>query len=149
VDLAVALAGKLQTLTALPGQKGRFHMDLSQHPVNGNGNSVINGRGIKHRGLTHRQFVGLAADAVAGIHPVVPSLGQVPAIFSGVTQAEVSAELKRREAARKDNEADNALFAFADVWGKQSLAWRVDALKLIATESDLFDIRFALNAATS
>jgi hypothetical protein len=124
-------------------------MDRHQLPVNGNGNSVINGRGIKHRGLTHRQFVGLAADAVAGIHPVVPSLEQVPAIFSGVTRAEVGAELKRRETDRKYNEAEKALFAFADAWCEQSLAWRVDALKWIATESDLSDIRFALNAVTS
>jgi len=130
---------KLQTLTALPGQKGRLHMDRAQHPVNGN--RTINGRGVKRRDLTHYGLVGLAADAVAGIHPVVPSLGQVPAIFPGVSQAEVSAELKRREATRKDSEAENALFAFADAWREQPLAWRVDALKWISTHSDLRDIQ--------
>jgi hypothetical protein len=117
----------------------------SSPPVNGNGDSTINGRGIKRRDLTHQGLVKLAADAVAGVHPVVPSLGQVPAIFPGVTQTEVSAELKRREAARKDNEAEKVLFAFADAWREQPLAWRVDALRWISTRSDLWDIQFALN----
>jgi hypothetical protein len=117
-------------------------------PVNGNGNSTINGRGIKHRDLTHSQLVGLAADAVAGIYPVQPSLGQVPAIF-GVTPAEVSAELKRRDAVRKDAEAENALFVFADVWSEQSLTWRVNALRWFSTRADLGDVRLALITATS
>jgi hypothetical protein len=115
---------------------------------NENGNGSINGRGIKRRDLTHHELVELAADAVSGVHPVVPSLSQAPKIFEGVTQAEVSAEIKRREAAHKNNEAEKVLFAFADVWSEQGLAWRVDALKWISTHSDLWDIRTALNAAT-
>ena len=121
-------------------------------PVNGNGggNGTINGRGIKRRALTHThyQLVELAADAVAGIHPLVPSLEQVPAIFPGVSRAEVSTELKRREAFHKSEEAEKALFAFADAWSEQPLAWRVDALKWIATNSDLSDIRVALAVAS-
>ena len=31
---------------------------------NGNGNGPINGKGIKHRSLSHSQLVALAADAV-------------------------------------------------------------------------------------
>jgi hypothetical protein len=79
----------------------------------------------------------------------VPSLGQVPAIFPGVTQTEVSTELKRREAVRKDAEAEKLLFEFADVWSEQTLAWRAEALKWIATRGDLADVRFALNLATT
>jgi hypothetical protein len=121
----------------------------SQPPVNKNGNSTINGRGIRHRDLTHHQLIGLATDAVSGVHPVVPSLGQAPTLFPGVTQGEIREELKRREAARKSNEAEKVLFAFADVWSEQPLAWRVDALKWISTRSDLWDIQTALAAATS
>jgi hypothetical protein len=84
-----------------------------------NGNGSINGRGIKHRDLTHHQLVELAADAVSGVHPVVPSLSQAPKIFEGVSQSEVSEELKRREVTRKDAEADKVLFAFADAWSER------------------------------
>jgi hypothetical protein len=124
--------------------------NYSTVPVNGNGNSTINGRGIKRRGrnLTHHELVELAADAVAGIHPVVPSLEQVQAIFPGVTGTEVSTELKHRKASRKDEEAEKALFAFSDAWSEQPFAWRVDALKWIATNSDLSDIRVALAVAS-
>jgi hypothetical protein len=121
----------------------------SHPPVNGNGNSTINGRGIRRRDLTHQQLIELAADAVSGMHPVVPSLGQAPTLFPGVTQGEIREELKQREAAHKNNEAEKVLFAFADVWSEQPLAWRVDALKWISTHSDLRDIRTALAAATS
>jgi hypothetical protein len=111
------------------------------------GNGSINGRGIKHRDLTHHQLVELAADAVSGVHPVVPSLSQAPKIFEGVTQSEVSEELKRREVARRDAEAEKVLFEFADVWSEQSFYWRVEALKWIATMRDLEDVRFALAGA--
>jgi hypothetical protein len=100
----------------------------SSPPTNGNGNATINGRGIKHRDLTHYE---LAADAVAGIHPVVPSLGQMPAIFPSVTQTEVSAELKRREASRKQDEAQTALLNFIQVWDAGSPDWRVEAVRTI------------------
>jgi hypothetical protein len=115
---------------------------------NGNGSIPILGRGIRRRDLSHLELVELAADAVSGRHPVVLSLSQATKVFEGVTQAEVSAEIKRREAAHKNNEAEKVLFAFADVWSEQGLAWRVDALKWISTHSDLWDIRTALNAAT-
>ena len=114
---------------------------------NGNGNGSINGRGIKHRDLTHHQLVELAADAVSGVQPVVPSLSQAPKIFEGVTQGEVSEELKRREAAHKNAEAEKVLFDFADVWSEQSFFWRVEALRWIATKTDLEDVRFALAGA--
>jgi hypothetical protein len=114
---------------------------------NGNGNGSINGRGIKHRDLTHHQLVELAADAVSGVQPVVPSLSQAPKIFEGVTQGEVSEELKRREVVRKDAEAEKVLFEFADVWSERPLRWRVEALKWIATMRDLEDVRFALSYA--
>jgi hypothetical protein len=122
-------------------------MERHQHSVNGNG--TINGRGIKHRALTHNELVGLAADSVAGIHPVAPSLEQVSGIFPGVSRAEVSAELRRRAAVRKDVEVEDALFTLGNAWGEQSLAWQANALKWISTYSDLRDIRLALNAATS
>jgi hypothetical protein len=117
----------------------------SNTPRNGNGgdnggNGAINGRGIKHRDLSHNELVELAADAVSGMSPVVPSLGQVPKIFEGVTPGEVSSELKRREAVRKETEAEGALFEFATVWEEQSLSWRAEALKWFATESNLSDI---------
>ena len=111
---------------------------------NGNGNGSINGRGIKRRDLTHHQLVELAADAVSGVHPVVPSLSQASRIFEGVTQSEVSEELRRREVARRDAEAEKVLFEFADVWSEQPLDWRVEALKWIAVKSDLEDVRLAL-----
>jgi hypothetical protein len=112
---------------------------------NSNGsNGSINGRGIKRRDLTHQQLVELAADAVSGTHPVVPSLSQVPKIFEGVTQREVSEELRRREVARRDAKAEKALFEFADAWGEQSLVWQAEALKWIAAKSNLEDVRFAL-----
>lgn len=114
---------------------------------NGNGNGSINGRGIKRRDLTHHQLVELAADAVSGVHPVVPSLSQASRIFEGVTQSEVSEELKRREVVRRDAEAEKVLFEFADVWSERSLYWRVEALKWIATKRDLEDVRFALAGA--
>jgi hypothetical protein len=114
---------------------------------NGNGNGSINGRGIKRRDLTHYQLVNLAADAVSGVHPVVPSLSQAPKIFEGVTQSEVSEELKRRDVVRKDAEADKVLFAFADAWSERSLPWRAEALKWIAVRSDLEDVRLALVVA--
>jgi hypothetical protein len=117
---------------------------------NGNSQSVngsINGRGIKHRDLTHYQLVELAADAVSGVHPVVPSLSQASKIFEGVTQSEVSEELKRREVAGRDAETDKVLFAFADAWGERSFYWRVEALKWIAARSDLEDVRLALVGA--
>ena len=97
--------------------------------------------------MTHHQLVELAADAVSGVHPVVPSLSQAPKIFEGVTQSEVSEELKRREVARRDAEAEKVLFEFADVWSEQSFYWRVEALKWIATMRDLEDVRFALAGA--
>jgi hypothetical protein len=114
---------------------------------NGNGNGSINGRGIKHRDLTHHQLVELAADAVSGVQPVVPSLSQAPKIFEGVSQSEVSEELKRREVACKNAEAEKVLFEFADVWSERSLPWRVEALKWIAAKRDLEDIRVALTLA--
>src|SRR4029453_3552330 len=77
-------------------QGGASHMAAYISP-NGNGNGSINGRGIKHRDFAHPQLVELAADAVSGVQPVVPSLSQAPKIFEGVTQGEVSEELKRRE----------------------------------------------------
>jgi hypothetical protein len=98
---------------------------------NGNGNGTINDRGILRRDLTHHELVGLAADAVAGVHPVVPSLGQVPAIFSGVTSAEVSAELKRRETSHKECEMQDALHRFVRVWDASPLSWRVYAVGVI------------------
>jgi hypothetical protein len=116
--------------------------------TSGNGNGSINGRGIKRRDLTHHQLVELAADAVSGVHPVVPSLGQVPRIFEGVTQSEVSEEIKRREADRKNAEAERILFAFADLWAEQPFAWRAQALKWISTKKDCWDIQAALNAVT-
>jgi hypothetical protein len=112
-----------------------------------NGNGSIIGRGIKRRDLTHHQLVELAADAVSGVHPVVPSLSQAPKIFEGVTQSEVSEELKRREVVRRDAEAEKVLFEFADVWSEQSLFWRIEALRWIATKGDLEDVRFALAGA--
>jgi hypothetical protein len=115
--------------------------------ANGNGNGSINGRGIKRRDLTHHQLVGLAADAVSGVYPVVPSLSQASKIFEGVTKSEVSKELKRREVARMDAEAEKALFEFADVWSEQSPDWQAEALKWIATKRDLEDVRFALALA--
>ena len=114
---------------------------------NGNGNGSINGRGIKRRDLTHHQLVELAADAVSGVHPVVPSLSQASKIFEGVTQSEVGEELKRREAARKNAEAEKVLFEFADVWSEQSFRWRVEALKWIALMRNLEDVRLALAGA--
>jgi hypothetical protein len=116
---------------------------------NGNGNGAINGKGIKRRALTHNELIDLAADAVAGVHPVVPSLEQVPAIFSGITRAEVRERLNFREACRKAEEEEATLFAFADAWREQSLAWRMNGLRWISTRSDLSDIQFALKAATS
>jgi len=108
---------------------------------NGNGgNGLINGRGIKHRDLSHDELVELAADAVSGMSPVVPSLAQAPKIFEGITQNEVSTELKRREAVQKETEAEGALFEFAAVWEGQSLDWRAEALKWLATKQDLSDI---------
>jgi hypothetical protein len=111
---------------------------------NENGNGSINGRGIKRRDLTHHELVELAADAVSGVHPVVPSLSQAPKIFEGVTQAEVSEELKRREGVRKDATAEKVLFDFADVWSERSPSWRAEALRWIAVASDLSDVRYAL-----
>jgi hypothetical protein len=78
---------------------------------------------------------------------VVPSLSQASKIFEGVTQSEVSEELKRREVARRDAEAEKVLFEFADVWSERSLYWRAEALKWIATKRDLEDVRFALAGA--
>jgi hypothetical protein len=101
---------------------------------NGNGNGTINGRGIKHRDLTHHQLVGLAADTVTGIHPVVPSLEQVPGIFLGVSRAEVSAELKRREATHKEDEAQDALHRFVRVWDASPLSWRQSAVSIIGVD---------------
>jgi hypothetical protein len=121
----------------------------SRLPVNGNGHSPLNGRGIKHRNLTHDQLVGLAADSVTGVYPVVPSLSQVPAIFTGVTPRDVRAELKRRATVDKDAEAERILFQFADVWSAQSADWRASALKWIATTKDLEDVRSALTLATT
>jgi hypothetical protein len=97
----------------------------------GNGNGSILGRGIKHRDLTHHELVGLAADAVSGAHPVVPSLPQAPFIFEGVRQAEISAELKRRETLRKEGEAEDALLRFAHAWDASSPSWRVSAVKYL------------------
>jgi hypothetical protein len=114
---------------------------------NGNGNGSINGRGIKHRDLTHHQLVELAADAVSGVQPVVPSLSQASKIFQGVSQSEVSDELKRREVARKNAEAEKVLFEFANVWSEQSFRWRVEALKWIALGRNLEDVQSALAGA--
>jgi hypothetical protein len=114
---------------------------------NGNGNGSINGRGIKRRDLTHHQLVELAADAVSGVQPVVPSLSQASKIFEGVTQSELSDELRRREVAHKNAEAEKVMFAFADVWSEQSFHWRVEALRWIAVRRDLEDVRFALAGA--
>lgn len=121
---------------------------LNSRASNGTSNGTINGRGIARRDLSHRQLVGLAADAVSGVHPVQPSLGQVPSIFAGVTQAEVSEELKRREATAKANKAEEILFAFADLWAAQPFHWRVYALQWIGELRDLRDIEVALRAAT-
>jgi hypothetical protein len=55
-------------------------------------NGSINGRGIKHRDLTHRQLVELAADAVSGVHPVVPSLSQASKIFEGQEPRHIAGE---------------------------------------------------------
>jgi hypothetical protein len=103
-------------------------MDRVHPPVNGNGSSTINGRGIGRRGLTHYELVELAADAVSGTHPVVPSIQQAPFIFAGVSRAEISTELKRREAYRKEGEAWNALLNFIDAWNAASPSWRTEAV---------------------
>jgi hypothetical protein len=110
-------------------------MTSTNFSQNGNGNGTINGRGIKHRDLTHHELVGLAADSVAGIHPVVPSLGQVPAIFPGVTPTEVSAELKRRETSRKEDKAQDALHRFIRAWDASPLSWRVSAIESIGVSA--------------
>lgn len=121
--------------------------EVSARPFNSrasNGNGTINGRGIQRRDLTHNELVDLAADAVTGVHPVQPSLAQVPSIFVGVTQAEVSAKIKQRESARKDAEAEKVMFDFAGVWAERSLSWRAEALRWIAQANDLSDVRYAL-----
>jgi uncharacterized protein (DUF2384 family) len=101
------------------------------HAVNGN-NGSINGRGIKRRDLTHDELVDLALDAVDGTHPVVLSLSQASKVFEGVTQNELSERRKQREVARRDAEAEKALFNFADVWSERSPVWQAEALKWIA-----------------
>jgi hypothetical protein len=101
---------------------------------NGSGNGSILGRGIKHRDLTHGQLVGLAADAVSGALPVVPSIQQAPFIFEGVSRAEISAELKRRETAYEEDEAADALLRFIHAWDAASPSWRVAAIKHIGVD---------------
>jgi hypothetical protein len=111
---------------------------------NGNGNGSILGRGLKRRNLSHEQLVELAADAASGELKVVPSLSQVPAIFPGVTRAEVSAELHRRKNDQGGDEVKEILNAFAQLWSQRSPAWRLLALKHISTD-DLKDVWYALD----
>jgi hypothetical protein len=101
---------------------------------NGNGNGSILGRGIKRRELSHYDLVELAADSVSGVSPVVPSIQQAPFIFEGVSRAEISEVLKRREANRKEDEAEDILFRFFNTWKGHPLDWRVRAVQYIGVD---------------
>jgi hypothetical protein len=68
-----------------------------RRPVTDKGSEPVNGRGIKHRKLTHQELVSLAADIATGSRPYVPSLAHTCSAL-GVPIAAVRAEIKRRVA---------------------------------------------------
>jgi hypothetical protein len=69
-------------------------------PYNGNG-SAVNGRGLRHRKMTRREAVELAADIASG-RPFVPSLHHLADIF-GVPVGSLSKAVKARAATQEAN----------------------------------------------
>ena len=107
---------------------------------NGNGGAVngtvVRGRGLHHRKLSHKQLVALAADVVTGEKPFEPSLAQYSSIF-GITPAALRTELKLRAVANGNGcseQADpidvNLIDAWAGVWAGFSEAERKHALQV-------------------
>lgn len=101
-------------------------------PASVNG-GVVNGRGLHHRKLSHKQLVALAADVVTGEKPFEPSQAQYCSIF-GITPVALRTELKLRTATNgNDSSAKVQHFvqSFAAAWADLSEAEREQAFRII------------------
>jgi len=96
----------------------------------GNGGAV-NGRGLHHRKLSHKQRVTLAADVVIGEKPFEPSQAQYCSLF-GITPAALRAELKVRAAAN-GNGLSEQVKQLVGLWASLSQSERVKAFQTIGT----------------